>query len=309
MQGLTVNEPPLSPPICISPEAIDEKLQHYVSIFGTRWPLIRTHMQVQFSCSFPQRFLEKRWQEIVASRSPLTNLQEQPADAAVQERMVTTPTALQTKSPKQANSPKASPKRWREEGGVTPQPARPPPPPSPHTTAGHLPKGLSQGLCPQFLLAPGSSLAAPDNVRRQLKAVYLASLIAKGDENTAATDVAVPIEEDAVMEEAAQGEPQAAPEAAFASEAEKHQIVALLARELATFRRKPAVATEANGTEVGGDSGATDGAKKKMAGEATLATSPASRGKAVRSPKAALLGGAASPVASARSPRRWPAMR
>merc|ERR1719271_923069 len=66
------------------------------------------------------------------------------------------------------------PKRSRESDSPV-HPTRPPPA-SPRTPT----NALFAKRCPTFLLAPGSSLAAPDGVRRQLKAVYLAALLASG---------------------------------------------------------------------------------------------------------------------------------
>ena len=62
-----------SPHTSISPEAIDEKLKHYVGVFGSRWSLIRAHMTTAFSVAFPARYLENRWEALVLQeqqRSP-----------------------------------------------------------------------------------------------------------------------------------------------------------------------------------------------------------------------------------------------
>ena len=145
--------------------------------------------------------------------------------------------------------------------------------------------------CPNFLLAPGSALAAPENVRRQLKAVYVASLLSSQSGGIAATEENL---EDA-----------AAPGGPFASDEEKHQVVALLARELCSLQqRKPREPS------------------RKSEAEALLRPPALSRVKSPGSSSAPSLlhahrsgatsscMGAKTPPTAARSPRRWPsAMR
>ena len=287
---------PLSPK-CISPEAIDEKLSHYVGIFGSRWALIRCHMQVQFSCAFPTRYLEKRWEMLqqraqqisplpaLPVRSPLASMDADPL-AGIQERLP-------------MNGLPKKEKRWREESPTSPlQPARPPPPSSPQTRTKHLPKGLGQGLCPTFLLSPGSALAAPDSVRHQLKAVYLASRLTanlkenlekgKGGEIADEIEMADEIEEPTTgsieVDETDGASVKASP---FASEEEKHQIVNLLARSLAGFRRRPPleVSVEADTPTASGESekDSSEGATSKAA--APFKTSPLSQSNSRSSPK------------------------
>ena len=223
----TINDVPTSPcspksPDSISPVELDAKLQYYVVLYGARWPLIRAHMQCAFQTAFPAKYLENRWQQIQAGanvsvveevRSPLAALETDdivnvtqvplspsaPNGTGIQERL-----PLKRCYDGAANSPK--------------QPSRPPPPASPFTP----PKALLGKRCPTFLLAPGSSLAAPDSVRRQLKAVYLAS---KLNENRWSNPPEPSSENASEIE-------------LHASDEEKAAIVALLARELAMFRKK-----------------------------------------------------------------------
>jgi hypothetical protein len=207
-----------SSPGSISPVELDAKLQFYVNLYGVRWPLIRAHMQCAFQTAFPTKYLEHRWQVIVAEqqaviepdaesieRSPLASIDGIiPAEpllpsntgncGGIQERL-----PLKRCYDGKPDSPT--------------QPSRPPPPPSPCT----VPKALLGRRCPTFLLAPGSALSAPDNVRRQLKAVYLAS---KLHENRFSS------------ENASDGS------CAGASDEEKSAIVALLSREMACFKKK-----------------------------------------------------------------------
>lgn len=224
----TINDVPASPcspksPGSISPVELDAKLQYYVVLYGTRWPLIRAHMQCAFQTAFPAKYLENRWQQIQTGtnvsvveevRSPLSALETDdivnltqvplspsaPNGTGIQERL-----PLKRCYDGAANSPK--------------QPSRPPPPASPFTP----PKALLGKRCPTFLLAPGSSLAAPDSVRRQLKAVYLAS---KLNEKRWSNPPDPSSENTSGMIER------------HASDEEKAAIVALLARELAVFRKK-----------------------------------------------------------------------
>lgn len=273
-EDAVVPEPPLSP-TCISPDMVDDKLAHYVAIFGSRWALIKVHMQAQFSIAFPARYLEQRWQKLQDARKALNTLQPSsttPLSALTPVRSPFTsmdavehpvaPIGIQERIPLQA-LPKA--KRWREENITSPtQPVRPQPPSSPRTLPSALPKGLKQGLCPTFLLAPGSSLAAPDSVRRQLKAVYLASLLSERNTenqrsaNGSTMPIATPKAEADDIDRTVIVDISAAPKSRaqltvveeipkdsneaslFASDEEKHQIVALLARELSSLRHKGA---------------------------------------------------------------------
>ena len=52
-------------PACLlSPEAMDDKLNHLVELYGSRWALIRCHMVREFRCAFPAKYLERRWQQM-----------------------------------------------------------------------------------------------------------------------------------------------------------------------------------------------------------------------------------------------------
>ena len=153
---------------CVSPVAVDERLRALVKLYGDRWAIISAHMQVAFAITFPARSLERRWlalqseEHLAQQRSPLAALS---ARSAVSESRAV-----------DAGVPAQSSKRWREQTQEQMQPnrGRPPPPPSPSTAAQ---RDLLANSCPTFLLSPGSSLAAPDDVRKQLKACYLASLL------------------------------------------------------------------------------------------------------------------------------------
>lgn len=224
---------PSSPtsPASISPEALDDKLRHYVSLYGVRWALIRAHMQCAFQCAFPARYLEKRWALMVESgseavnsqpselRSPLTAVDNDDVNT-IESEAKQIPNEVKQMPSAGAGIQERLPLKRRNDGGVNSpvQPARPPPPPSPRTP----PKALLGRRCPTFLLAPGSSLAAPDNVRRQLKAVYLAS---KLNENRWV-----------VSHNSENDDEESGTECA--SDEEKGAIVALLARELALFKRR-----------------------------------------------------------------------
>ena len=65
-----------SPHTSISPEAIDEKLKHYVGVFGSRWSLIRAHMTTAFAVAFPARYLENRWEALVLQEQQLLQQQQ-----------------------------------------------------------------------------------------------------------------------------------------------------------------------------------------------------------------------------------------
>jgi hypothetical protein len=256
-------------PTCISPDDIDDKLRHYVSLYGSRWSVIRCHMQAAFQCAFPARFLEHRWTLMQAQgidrapssittaiRSPLAVISADDlastAQHGIQERLplkgVSNGIMSGRHSPPASGleaaciSPRTSPnsKRIRDEtAGAPTQPARPPPQ-SPRTP----PKALLARHCPTFLLAPGSSLGAPDSVRRQLKAVYLAAMLQKPNPNDKRW-LGCSAEND---------EPSVASagELESATESEKEAIVALLARELAAFR-KPARRLGAGGSPLHAD--------------------------------------------------------
>lgn len=276
---------------------------HYVKVFGSRWALIRCHMQAEFCCSFPRSYLEKRWDALqeeraraeavkvpAALRSPLAAMDNQTvenrgypnASAGIQERL-----PLQ-------GLPK--PKRWREASADSPtQPVRPPPPASPRTPT----KALFAKHCPTFLLAPDSSLAAPDGVRRQLKAVYLASLLAaECAENEGIVRVPRPAATSGdQLGSNATGTEEPSP---FASEDEKHQVCRLIARELSGFKRRPRA-------EVSG-----------IGGSSPLAGSDATQWTRVAAVKT--MGGSSAPPSSQlaasrpgrlapNSPHRWPKPR
>ena len=190
--------------------SIDASLASLVHTYGSRWPIILTHLQKQYQCvSFTSALLEQRWKALVAaqslggckakavggvepSRSPLAEVDAQSC-IGIQERLP------------------LKHKRNRMEIGVESQliqPSRPPPPVSPRTRAASPPNIPTR--CPAFLLAPDSSFRSPHLVRRQLKAVYLAQLLKRTAE---ATDV-------------------------DASEDEKGAILALLARELIAIKQR-----------------------------------------------------------------------
>jgi len=210
---------PKSPtsPGSISPVELDAKLQYYVNLYGARWPLIRAHMQCAFQTAFPAKYLEHRWQVIIAKQQaviePDAESKEHSPLASIEDIIPAEPL-----SPSKAGNcgiqERLPLKRCYDGKPDSPtQPARPPPPPSPCT----VPKALLGRRCPTFLLAPGSALSAPDNVRRQLKAVYLAS---KLNENRFSS------------ENASDGS------CTSASDEEKSAIVALLSREMACFKKK-----------------------------------------------------------------------
>ena len=236
---------------CISPETIDEKLAIYVGQYGARWALIRCHMQKEFAISFPAKDLEKRWAALqermrqaslpatLPTRSPLTRM-----ELENQLEAPPVPKGIQERLPLRHVLPAAKAKRWREDGGSSPtQPTRPPPQPSPQRPHENkpLPECLKAGI-PTFLLAPGSALAAPDSVRRQLKAVYLAARLTAQATEAVAANAAV-AEEDAENATMTDGMStvRESPSAThiFASEDEKVQIVQLLARELQCLKGKP----------------------------------------------------------------------
>ena len=328
-----------SPHTSISPEAIDEKLKHYVGVFGSRWSLIRAHMTTAFSVAFPARYLENRWEALVLQeqqrspdRVPLKALETFDrlvpppppsfATVGIQERLPGSIAKSATTSPKREKA-----KRWRceAEGGTPTQPARPPPPPSPGARkAEALPNGVhppqAAKLCPTFLLAPGSSLAAPDAVRKQLKAVYLASLLTKNVSEAAAAADKTTTKEMAPMDisdveqnKASCGGVSAPPTltvgdamdaSPFASEEEKREVVALLARELAGYKRRGR----------GSISAGIHGAEVKT--EKVESAPPAAKVKSAvkpSTPKAKLLMGSAAPAAAnffaPGGAGRWPSPR
>lgn len=325
---------PSSPtsPKCISPEAIDEKLVHYVKLFGTRWPLIRCHMQAQFCCSFPARYLERRWDALQQQQEAAARMTvSQDARRSPGEKSLRSPLAamddindtagninpgIQERLPIQG-LPK--PKRWREDSGSSPmQPVRPPPPASPRTPT----NALFARRCPTFLLSPDSSLAAPDGVRRQLKAVYLAALLANGGPSppggTATTAT------DATCDAAGRGTEAPSP---FASEDEKHQVAALIARELSGFRRRPSdrrgkeatgvlggtshghatsEAAPLNGAAAASQSAATKSSNLKPTAHSSTAHSSPSLLTAHRSGAEGGSGGQAAGASKRASPWRWP---
>ena len=241
--------PPLSPmKTCVSPEAIDEKLAYYVTTYGARWALIRCHMQKEFSVSFPAIDLEKRWAVLqqrmrdsplsaVPTRSPLTRM--------VPDNQISPPTpnsGIQERLPLHG-LPSSKSKRWRQDDATSPsQPGRPPPQPSPQRPIDlkALPECLQKGL-PSFMLAPGSALAAPDSMRRQLKAVYIASRLTALSTEAMAAEAA---EAAAKAQARNDGDDEAmditdasSPRHVFGSEEEKVQIVRLLARELSCLKK------------------------------------------------------------------------
>lgn len=120
-------------------------------MYGARWKVIRAHMQASFAITFPPRVLEERWASIMRQ------------DSAALETMAVheLPISPVTKRPRKtdADDPRSM---------CTPFIM---PPLSPSTAPLHA------RCCPNFLLAPGSALAMPEDVRRQLKSVYLAAVL------------------------------------------------------------------------------------------------------------------------------------
>jgi hypothetical protein len=111
--------------------------------------------------------------------------------------------------------------------------------------------------CPIFLLAPGSSLAAPETVRKQLKAVYLVRLLQKTHGQPSAHQQRWPMsvaDEQSSSDEAKTryGTPSEAEKAAISellspTQTEKGAIAELLAKELSNLshRRMPSPSAKA----------------------------------------------------------------
>ena len=201
-----------------------------VGLYGSRWSLIRAHMQAAFQVAFPSKYLEKRWEQLAdqaaATAAPLQSERSPLVDAS-DEAVKSTACAVSNGVGIQERLPL---KRRNDGGCNSPsQPPRPPPPPSPRVA----PKELLCRRCPTFLLAPGSALSAPDAVRRQLKAVYLASKL--NEERWAVHRKRQNLENDSGDDGDAAVDTHPT---SFASDEEKGAIVALLARELASFQKR-----------------------------------------------------------------------
>jgi hypothetical protein len=194
-----------------SSEALDARLRELVTSYGQRWHVISAHIQSAFSLALTSRWLERRWLELQREEAAAAALKRSPlsvgsADSALSELELGLP-------------PPAKRARDEHPAEASVQPPRPPPPPSPAPRGESLPNG-----CPTFVLAPGSALSAPDAVRRQLKAAYLASLLHRSPRT------------EPKPRWAAARPPAASPLAA--PESEKVEIVELLSRELSSFRRR-----------------------------------------------------------------------
>lgn len=190
--------------------SIDASLASLVHIYGSRWPIILTHLQKQYQCvSFTSASLERRWKAIVAAQS-LDGCKAKAAGGVEANRSPLAEVDVQSRIGIQERLPLKH-KRNRMEIGIESQliqPSRPPPPVSPHTHAASPPNIPMR--CPAFLLAPNSAFRSPQLVRRQLKAVYLAQLLKR---NAEAADVDAPKDE-------------------------KGAILALLARELIVIKQR-----------------------------------------------------------------------
>ena len=119
-------------------------------------------MQADFAMS--KGALEKRWQALQQDQEPAAA-----SDASTRSPLAALRVDEQTTALKRAREQK-------EDSETQQRPrSRPPLSSSPRTLS--VPRELLASRCPTFLLAPKSSLKAPDSVRRQLKAVYLATLL------------------------------------------------------------------------------------------------------------------------------------
>jgi len=234
-------------PAPASPIAVEVRLRELVAVYGARWQLIGSHMQAVFAVVFAPGELERRWHELqqndaAARCSPLTRqirrpLGEVTAPGEVQLR----PSPVMCKRPRDQEAPRQQL-----------QPSRRPPQPSP--CMGQQP--LTH-RCPIFLLAPGSSLAAPETVRKQLKTVYLVRLLQKTHGQPSAHQQRWPMsvaDEQSSSDEAKTryGTPSEAEKAAISellspTQTEKGAIAELLAKELSNLshRRMPSPSAKA----------------------------------------------------------------
>ena len=155
--------------------AQDERLAVLVSTYGQRWTIIAMKMQAE-GLTTTSGECERRW---LAAQRPAPRLEvTTPAFKAQQAPNTAEQGEIGhvVRSPNRHHMKMSKPKRWRDEVDTSDviQPTRvPPPPPSPQIR-NPMPSG-----CPMYILAPGSSLAASEPLRRQLKALYLASRLKK----------------------------------------------------------------------------------------------------------------------------------
>ena len=240
-------------PAPASPIAVDVRLRELVKLYGGRWQFIGTHMQAIFSVVFDPGELERRWHELqqldAAARDETFN-RCSPHTRQIRRPLgeVTAPGEVQLRpSPVMCKRP-----RGQEAFRQQLQPSRRPPQPSP--CMGQQP--LTH-RCPIFLLAPGSSLAAPETMRKQLKTVYLVRLLQKTHGQPSAHQQRWPMsvaDEQSSSDEAKTryGTPSEAEKAAISellspTQTEKGAIAELLAKELSNLshRRMPSPSAKA----------------------------------------------------------------
>lgn len=194
---------------CASPSAINELLKDLVKQYGQRWHLIRCNIQKAFSVAIPAHTLERRWLESQSERSPLA--------------VISADGSSQCANHARSGSVRGCDRPLKEDAPLS----------SPPATAGR--ELLASSRCP-VLLSPDSSLAAPDAVRRELKAVYLAALLKRSRPDLHSPwpeDGGVPGTSGAVSEAAAtDGGAESSSRVLSPSDDEKGAVVSLLAREI-----------------------------------------------------------------------------
>jgi type IV secretory pathway VirB10-like protein len=180
-----------------TPQA-EQRLSELVAQYGTRWSVISASLARQFGfscsgleCSAHHYAKQKRAESELRQKRPASAARRHSAPAAMQ--LVSPKPSSPTKQPfgeLSPNTKKAVPaiKRWREqpETEALLQPRTRAPSPPAVTVLSHE--------CPMYLLAPGSSMGLDPALRRQLKAMYLATKLKYASESgEAATAEKAPV--------------------------------------------------------------------------------------------------------------------